>query len=338
MEIYPTKLNKEGNDPNYEKFIQIYNMVFPISIEEKYVSLVNAVLDYWKYSSILVSADVEIEKTAKEIGRLTGVSEQKAEQKEQYTVELEGIKRQMFQAIEAGNYDLLKKLAEKAEYLSSSIKTIGVGTQKRIDSNRGALTDKHVTANEARQGLESSVLRIQEIMSEIYSLSNGGASRIDSFEINENHVRLIESLDCPAEVKQIFYQKLTSQLKFRVEAFKCFQEYALLIIQHYKNRELDSNIDYDLQKKVGIAANGLSEFELTDKVFAVFKDWSNLPPIVLEDEYLKSLSADMVADFLKNGYIQKEKIEEFAAHGNDREGRTLRSALAHNKPEIFMKI
>lgn len=329
MSVYATKLrDQEGNNPDYETLIRVYNMVFPIAIEERYVDLVNSVYGYWYYSGRLNDANSTVNELTEDITKLSGNLTDQLAQKQQYTVELEELKKQMIGAVEIGDFTLLKKLAAKAETLPSLISSLGVSTQNRIDSDRGKATDSHAYANEVRKGLDESVDRIQTILSDINSLPNGGEKRIDSFEITQKHLDIIDSLGCSENVKQVFKDKIASQLKFRVEAFKCFHDYAESVVEGYRNHHLYV-MDHDTSQRLKVAFDGLEEFELGDNVFSVPVNWED--PLVLTADVHKTVGSDIAAEYLRDGIISENKLAEYEKNTGGVKGETLSTVVSSAK-------
>lgn len=274
-------------DLNYY-FINTFNKIFPLKIEDSYVRLANLVMDYEYLCDSLASSSAKVEYSSKQMYRPVALASEKVKINE----DLHGYLAKS-DTLSEEDYQTISRLALKGKEISYILTAAENRVKEATDTYFGMSQE----ANNLRRFILAKIEEIVEELKAIGQLDQNGKKRIDNLEIRESHFALIGSLMGNEEGRIVIKRFLESYFNLRVAAFKVIEGFALKIVNCYQNRQL---------------LDGFSDKELSDKKLAIFaltsvnvnhinmNDCKN--PLCME----KYNVASDIMDIMANYFVSKE--------------------------------
>lgn len=287
--VYST-VSKEGSNETYAKFLKVFNMVFPLEVENKYVELTNLVISYYQ-----VVRELEMLKSnvPRELNKVNNDAELYLSQLKEAVSSL---------------------TSESPSYIYDNIESL-VSLVRRTIQRKESTNKSHpdleqnyenvnATSDSIRNDLFNIISSLRQKLDDLKQLDLTENKRLSGLVVTERHLSIINEFNITDEEKKVLSRMLQSYLNLRVSAFNIIENVAEQMVALYKKREvLDQNsVEYE---------NGLSAFmalyniQIGDAIML-----NVVSPLLCDSLNVKCSIMDVIAGFFNTGAIDSKLVEE----------------------------
>lgn len=233
------------NEPqSFIDFIDIYNIVFPLNVENEYVKLANLTIKY-------ISKCIELEKCQNSIDDKSNCLNNEYSILKNLDNKVNALDQELSNILSNLENNKSSMKYEKIAQLANHIKTLlqeKEDFQPIVECDKRIHTDLLILASSLGSDIDSIINKIVNILQTIKTLDIDGNEKIDQLQIIETKYNLIDQLNVKDNKKICLKQFLKAYFEVRKQSFKIVEDVAIQFVSMYKERKLlDAISENDLR-------------------------------------------------------------------------------------------
>lgn len=295
--VFTTMLDAPlGFDECVSEFVNAFYKLFPsYELEKKYVLLTNLVFEFFNVCGCLKVANKELDKR---LGELTKCY--RAEQVSRVDCDINDFMEFLKHPEKTSSY--YYSLASNASYFAS-LAADYAGTLKNIEEVREKIFNCEQKASEARTELASIVKNIKTLLEEIVRISVDSGKSLDDVTLLSEFPQAFARAHKSLKETWVLRYWLFSYFNLRVLGFRYVEDFAVKILDWYKNREIpDAAMNFEIDDNEFtahfIAFLALKRFPLKKKRMGLVDESDGT---LFKELYASLCQADFLVGYLNTG-------------------------------------
>lgn len=243
---------------NFIDFIEIFNIVFPLKVENEYVRLANLTIEYISKCMELEKCQNDIDNKSQYLNSKYNILINLESKVSLLDQELRNIVANFENNKSSVEYEKIASIASQAQKIFEDKETF----QAVIEQDRNIHTDYLVLASSLGSDIETIINRIALALQSIKMLDMDENKKIDQLQVTERQYSLIDQLNVEDNKKVYLKKYLKSYFEVKKQSFKIVEDIAIKLVETYKNRKLLDDISETDFRYVTYALTNLSNMNI----------------------------------------------------------------------------